>query len=110
MIFFKNYFSNDSKNIKKYSRINNKVIEQKKKIINFSNKELELSFKKLQLNPSRSDIIQEEDLVKLLSICSIASKRILNLEPFEVQLMGIQAILEGKIIEMKTGEGKTLST
>lgn len=109
MTFFKKIFSNELKNIKKYSLINKKVQEQKNKIINFSNKELELSFKKIKLNPYRDNNISESDLVKLLSICSIVSKRILNLEPFDVQLMGIQAILEGKIIEMKTGEGKTLT-
>lgn len=37
-----------------------------------------------------------------------ASKRVLGLRHFDVQLMGGIALHEGKIAEMKTGEGKTL--
>ncbi|MGB4458940.1 MAG: preprotein translocase subunit SecA, partial [Defluviitoga tunisiensis] len=37
-----------------------------------------------------------------------ASRRILNMRHFDVQIMGGIALHEGKITEMKTGEGKTL--
>ncbi|MDX6593302.1 MAG: preprotein translocase subunit SecA [Gaiellales bacterium] len=37
-----------------------------------------------------------------------ASKRTLGLRPFDVQLIGGMVLHEGKIAEMKTGEGKTL--
>jgi len=37
-----------------------------------------------------------------------ASKRTLNMRPFDVQLMGGIILHQGKISEMKTGEGKTL--
>lgn len=37
-----------------------------------------------------------------------ASKRVLGLRPFDVQLMGGIVLHQGKIAEMKTGEGKTL--
>ncbi|WP_422123775.1 preprotein translocase subunit SecA [Planococcus sp. X10-3] len=39
-----------------------------------------------------------------------ASKRVLGLYPFRVQLMGAVALHEGNIAEMKTGEGKTLTS
>ncbi|HSJ37898.1 MAG TPA: preprotein translocase subunit SecA [Planococcus sp. (in: firmicutes)] len=39
-----------------------------------------------------------------------ASKRVLGLYPFRVQLMGAAALHEGNIAEMKTGEGKTLTS
>ena len=38
-----------------------------------------------------------------------ASKRVLGMRPFDVQLMGGIVLFEGKIAEMKTGEGKTLT-
>ncbi len=38
-----------------------------------------------------------------------ASKRVLKMRPFDVQIMGAIALHEGKIAEMKTGEGKTLT-
>ncbi len=38
-----------------------------------------------------------------------ASKRVLGMRPFDVQLMGGIVLYQGKIAEMKTGEGKTLT-
>ena len=37
-----------------------------------------------------------------------ASRRVLGLRPFDVQVMGAAALHLGNIAEMKTGEGKTL--
>ncbi len=37
-----------------------------------------------------------------------AARRVLNMEPFRVQLMGGVILHQGRIAEMKTGEGKTL--
>ena len=39
-----------------------------------------------------------------------ASKRVLGMYPFRVQIMGAAALHEGNIAEMKTGEGKTLTS
>lgn len=39
-----------------------------------------------------------------------ASKRVLNMRPFTVQLVGAVVLHEGNISEMKTGEGKTLAS
>ena len=43
-----------------------------------------------------------------MAIAREISNRKLGLRPFDVQLIGAIAIHEGKIAEMKTGEGKTL--
>src|SRR5690606_7506817 len=37
-----------------------------------------------------------------------ASKRVLGMRHFDVQLIGAMVLNDGKIAEMKTGEGKTL--
>ena len=37
-----------------------------------------------------------------------AARRVLNMEPFRVQLMGGIILHQGRIAEMKTGEGKTM--
>jgi preprotein translocase subunit SecA len=39
-----------------------------------------------------------------------AAKRVLGMFPFRVQIMGAAALHEGNIAEMKTGEGKTLTS
>lgn len=47
-------------------------------------------------------------LHEVFAIVREASKRVLNMRHFDVQLMGGMALNSGKIAEMKTGEGKTL--
>lgn len=53
-----------------------------------------------------------ESLDKLLpeafAVCREASKRVNGMRHYDVQLIGGMALHEGKIAEMKTGEGKTL--
>ncbi|MBO8176135.1 MAG: preprotein translocase subunit SecA [Bacillus sp. (in: Bacteria)] len=48
-------------------------------------------------------------LVEAFAVVREASRRVLGLYPYKVQLMGGIALHEGNIAEMKTGEGKTLT-
>src|SRR5690625_866961 len=48
-------------------------------------------------------------LVEAYAVVREGSKRVLNMRPFYVQLLGAIALHEGNISEMKTGEGKTLA-
>lgn len=50
----------------------------------------------------------DSKLEEVFALTREASKRILNMRHFDVQLIGGMALHEGKIAEMKTGEGKTL--
>lgn len=50
----------------------------------------------------------DEALVESFAITREASKRVLNMRHFDVQLIGGMVLHDGKIAEMKTGEGKTL--
>lgn len=51
----------------------------------------------------------DELLVEAFAVVREGSKRVLNMRPFPVQLIGAIAMHEGNIAEMKTGEGKTLA-
>lgn len=48
-------------------------------------------------------------LCEAFAVCREASKRVLNMRHFDVQLIGGMVLHEGKISEMRTGEGKTLT-
>lgn len=50
----------------------------------------------------------EELLPEAFATVREASKRVLGMRHFDVQLLGGMALHDGKIAEMKTGEGKTL--
>ncbi|MFX6023603.1 hypothetical protein ABTF26_21435, partial [Acinetobacter baumannii] len=47
-------------------------------------------------------------LPEAFAVCREASRRVLKMRHFDVQLIGGMALHFGKIAEMRTGEGKTL--
>ena len=51
----------------------------------------------------------EELMVPAFAVVREGGKRSLGLRMFDVQLIGAMVLFEGKIAEMKTGEGKTLT-
>jgi preprotein translocase subunit SecA len=59
----------------------------------------------------RSTMVQkvlDEELVEVFALVREASKRALGMRHFDVQLIGGIVLHEGRIAEMRTGEGKTL--
>jgi preprotein translocase subunit SecA len=63
-----------------------------------------------RLNPSAGgDEILDDLLPEAFAAVREASKRTLGLRHFDVQILGGIAMHQGKIAEMKTGEGKTLA-
>ncbi len=52
----------------------------------------------------------DDILVEAFAVVREASKRILEMRPFDAQVIGGVVLHEGKIAEMKTGEGKTLAS
>ncbi|MBP8262272.1 MAG: preprotein translocase subunit SecA, partial [Pseudomonas sp.] len=60
----------------------------------------------------KARLAQGESLDQLLpeafAVCREASKRVMGMRHFDVQLIGGMTLHEGKIAEMRTGEGKTL--
>ncbi|GAA8994445.1 preprotein translocase subunit SecA [Helicobacter pylori] len=78
-----------------------------------SDDELQNAFEELKnrVRSTEKDL-QEKTLLEILpesfAITREASKRILKMRHFDVQLIGGMVLNDGKIAEMKTGEGKTL--
>jgi preprotein translocase subunit SecA len=76
-------------------------------ILPLSNEELAaktVEFRRLLSEGKTIDDILNESF----AVVREASKRVLNMRHFDVQLIGGVVLHEGKIAEMKTGEGKTL--
>lgn len=51
----------------------------------------------------------KDDRARFLALVREAADRTLGLRPFDVQLQGALRLLEGDVVEMATGEGKTLA-
>ncbi len=55
------------------------------------------------------DMADKGDRARFLALVREVADRSLGLRPFDVQLQGALRLLEGDVIEMATGEGKTLA-
>lgn len=99
--------------LNKYKKQLNAINNLESKYQALSDDELKAAFEKLRADTkSKFDNIGNEALnfalVESFAITREASKRVLNMRHFDVQLIGAMVLHEGKIAEMKTGEGKTL--
>ena len=99
--------SSNDRQIKKYNPLVHKINELEDIFIKLSDQELKLKtidFKEKLSNGETLDNILPEAFATVRE----AAKRTLNQRHFDVQLIGGLVLHEGKIAEMKTGEGKTL--
>ncbi|MGK2882023.1 MAG: accessory Sec system translocase SecA2 [Mycobacterium sp.] len=56
-----------------------------------------------------ADLAESADVPQFLAIAREAAERASDLRPFDVQLLGALRMLAGDVVEMATGEGKTLT-
>src|SRR5437016_1667325 len=64
-----------------------------------------------EIEEERNRVLKEaldEILVEAFAVVREAGRRVLNMRHFDVQLIGGMVLHDGKIAEMRTGEGKTL--
>ena len=101
---FKTY---SEKEVKRVMSIVQKINSLEEEISKLSDKELrgktEYFKKQLQEGKTLDDILPEA-----FAVVREASKRVLGMRHFDVQLIGGIILHQGRIAEMKTGEGKTL--
>lgn len=99
--------SRNSRLLKQYRKVVNKINAKEPELEALSDGELQAL--SLQLKEKvQSGTGLNEVLVEAFALCREASKRVLGMRHFDVQLIGGLALHEGKIAEMRTGEGKTL--
>ncbi len=75
---------------------------------NLSDDELKSAFNKLKSAVQAKEKSLDDVLNESFAITREASKRVLGMRHFDVQLVGGMVLHENSIAEMKTGEGKTL--
>ena len=109
MKLFKNLFDYETKELKKINKLVDEIEaldEEMQKIKDVEFKAKTEEFKnRLQNGETLDDI-----LVEAFALAREACFRAIGEKPYRVQLIGGLAIHRGNIAEMKTGEGKTLTT
>lgn len=108
MSFIEKIFGDlNKREVKKVNRIVEKVVALEEEAAGLSDEELKAKtpeFKERLKNGETLDDI----LPEAFAVCREAAWRSVGMKPFRVQLIGGVVLHQGRIAEMKTGEGKTL--
>ena len=100
--------SSNQKELDRLTKIVSKVNEHESSFEKLKNEDFPIKTKEF-----KDRLIKGESLDKILpevfACAREAAKRTINERPYDVQIIGSIVLHEGKIAEMKTGEGKTLS-
>ena len=99
--------SND-RELKKYFKRVKKINALESQYESLSDEELKEKFDLLRQSVLNEEKSLDDVLEDSFAITREAGKRTLNMRHFDVQLVGGMVLHDGRIAEMKTGEGKTL--
>ncbi|NLT94702.1 MAG: preprotein translocase subunit SecA, partial [Clostridia bacterium] len=105
--FLKNLFDDNAKDIKKLQKTVDIINGLEKDMEKLSDDQLRAKTEEFKAR-YRNGTSLDELLPEAFAVVREASKRVLNMRHFDVQLMGGIVLHQGRIAEMKTGEGKTL--
>ncbi|MCR8745435.1 preprotein translocase subunit SecA [Romboutsia lituseburensis] len=97
----------DKKELKELNNIVDKIDDLEANISQLSDKELKLKTNEFKKRLESGETL-EDILVEAFAVIREASKRVLGMRQYRVQLIGGLVLHRGNIAEMKTGEGKTL--
>ncbi|HDC6508717.1 TPA: preprotein translocase subunit SecA [Staphylococcus aureus] len=115
MGFLSKILDGNNKEIKQLGKLADKVITLEEKTAILTDEEIRNKTKQFQTELADIDNVKKQNdyLDKILpeayALVREGSKRVFNMTPYKVQIMGGIAIHKGDIAEMRTGEGKTLT-
>lgn len=98
----------NDREVKKYFKRVVQINALEGKYQNLSDDELKAEFEKFKEQVLSGEKNENDILNDVFAIVRETGKRTLNMRHFDVQLIGGMVLHDGKIAEMKTGEGKTL--
>ncbi|RRD89145.1 preprotein translocase subunit SecA [Conchiformibius steedae] len=99
--------SRNDRLLKQYQKNVNKINSLEKSIQDLSDEALQEKTKDFQQRYAQGESL-DSLLPEAFAVCREASRRVLGMRHFDVQLIGGMVLHDGKIAEMRTGEGKTL--
>ena len=113
MAFFSKLFDSNQKQISKLSLYTEKVNALEDSVSKLSDDDIRSrisTIKKIGAKTIDEDIDKfiDEYIYEVFALTREASKRALNHRHFDVQILGGASLARGKLIELSTGEGKTL--
>lgn len=96
-----------SKEVKRIIPLQKKVLELEDQCAKLTDEELKAKTPEFKERLEKGETL-DDILPEAFAVCREASARVLNMKHFPVQIIGGIILHQGRIAEMKTGEGKTL--
>ena len=109
MKLFKSIFNHEYKELEKFKKIADEVIALDEEYSKLSDKDLKNKTNELKNRLENGETL-EDIKVEAFATAREAAYRVIGEKPYYVQILGGLAIHYGNIAEMKTGEGKTLTS
>ena len=109
MMFLKKIFDHEYRELERFKKIANQVIELDSKMASLTDEELKEKTTQFKEKLKNGETL-EDILVEAFAVAREAAYRVIGEKPYYVQILGGLAIHYGNIAEMKTGEGKTLTS
>lgn len=106
-VLFKKFSDDNKKDIKKLQKTVDKINALEPQMESLSDEKLKGKTAEFKARLTKGETL-DDLLVEAFAVVREASKRVLGMRHFDVQLMGGIVLHQGRISEMKTGEGKTL--
>ncbi len=106
--FGKIFGTQNDRELKKYKKRVKQINALEEQYAALSDEELQAAFEKIKEAVLAEEKTLDDVLVESFAMTREASKRTLNMRHYDVQMVGGMVLHEGRIAEMKTGEGKTL--
>ena len=108
-MIFKSLFDSGYKELKRVEKIADKICALADDYKKMTDEELQGQTVKFRERLKNGETI-DDLLIEAFATVREASTRVLHMTPFRVQVVGALALHGGNIAEMKTGEGKTLTS
>ncbi len=109
MSFLKKIFNHEYKEVEKFKKIADEVVALDEEYSKLTDKQLKNKTKEFMDRLENGETL-EDIKVEAFATAREASFRVIGEKPYYVQILGGLAIHYGNIAEMKTGEGKTLTS
>ena len=109
MKLFKSIFNHEYKELEKFKKIADQVMELDEEYTNLSDDDLKHKTEEFKERIKNGETL-EDIKVEAFATAREAAYRVIGEKPYYVQIIGGLAIHYGNIAEMKTGEGKTLTS
>ena len=104
----KKLYNADKRELKRFEKIADQVESYADQMAALSDEELQAKTPEFRSRIEKGESL-DDLLPEAFAVSREASKRVLGLYPFRVQILGGIALHRGNIAEMMTGEGKTLT-